>query len=721
MRASTETFALPIDRVQRTATMPQSISAFPPESAVRSEAIEAHLAHPKYRADIDGLRAVAVLAVLGFHAFPYWFSGGFVGVDIFFVISGFLISTIIFQNLGVGGFSYVEFYARRIKRIFPALIIVLSFVLIAGWFVSLPVEYRQLGKHVSAGSSFISNFVLRSESGYFDSSADTKPLLHLWSLAIEEQFYILWPLLLVVWTRKVRFLWIIPVIAVGSFVFNMTVIDADPVRAFYSPLSRFWELMIGGMLAQLLLFRPLMIGRYRNVQSFIGFTLIVCSVFLLNRNASYPGWRALLPTVGTFLVISAGSRAFLNRHLLGNRVAVWVGSISYPLYLWHWPLLSFAFVEHAATPSRSIRIGILSLSFVLAWLTYRFVETPVRTSRNIQSVPIFLLLAIGMIGVFGCATFLQNGFDFRFGDKGAYLTYFDNTTPDLKYSTRINAYSQFREDCDFYDLEQWRSGTPTRVPRDSIGPTCYTRAAKSSKAVLVWGDSHAAHLHPGLKAALPTDVAILQVASSACSAELVELETRADSYCAKSNQFALSIIRKEKPEVVLIAQRVGHDLRRFRRIANELKQAGVRAVMVLGPIPQWKPDLNETVARHYWNATPIRLNSYLDPDVLALDRKLKMNLRQAEPFTYVDLVDFFCNDHGCATYLDGDRRDGLITYDYGHLTLRASAYLGRSLLAPMVMRLMTPSNEFGEKSGKQQATGTDFHEARHSALGTKPS
>jgi peptidoglycan/LPS O-acetylase OafA/YrhL len=180
-----------------------------------------HLTHPKYRADIDGLRAIAVLSVVCFHAFPVRLKGGFIGVDIFFVISGYLISTIIFDNLERDSFSFVEFYSRRIKRIFPALLLVLIACLAFGWFALLADEYKQLGKHIAAGAGFVSNFVFWNESGYFDNAAETKPLLHLWTLGIEEQFYIIWPLLLwAAWKRKFNLLTITLVIAIISFLFE---------------------------------------------------------------------------------------------------------------------------------------------------------------------------------------------------------------------------------------------------------------------------------------------------------------------------------------------------------------------------------------------------------------------------------------------------------------------------------------------------------------------
>jgi peptidoglycan/LPS O-acetylase OafA/YrhL len=216
------------------------------------------LSHPKYRADIDGLRAVAVLVVVFFHMFPKWLKGGFVGVDIFFVISGFLISSIILSNLENGTFSFRAFYARRIKRIFPALIIILMTSFALGWLcVLLAAEFKQLGEHMAAGAGFVSNLVLWKEAGYFDNAAEAKPLLHLWSLGVEEQFYIVWPLLLwLIHRLKLNFLYVTLAILIFSFAINVGIATHDTVSAFYSPLSRFWELFLGGSLAYVTLHKP---------------------------------------------------------------------------------------------------------------------------------------------------------------------------------------------------------------------------------------------------------------------------------------------------------------------------------------------------------------------------------------------------------------------------------------------------------------------------------
>ncbi|HEX4330131.1 MAG TPA: acyltransferase family protein [Burkholderiales bacterium] len=333
---------------------------------------------PGYRADIDGLRAVAVLCVVGFHAVPEWLGGGFCGVDIFFVISGYLISGIIRRELAQGSFSFSRFYTRRVLRIFPALALVLFTCLVAGWLVLLPAENARLGWQAAAGAAFVSNLALWGEAGYFDVAAATKPLLHLWSLGIEEQFYIVWPLLLAfLWRRRWSFAAVAGALAAASFLLNVATVASHPVAAFYSPLSRGWELMAGALLAHLQARgAPAWPGSAES-RSVAGLLLMGLGVVLLNQQSQFPGWWALLPVVGAGLLISAPG-AWINRKFLSQPVLVWVGLISYPLYLWHWPILSFARILNGQTPSLELRLGAVLLAFVLAWITWRIIERPMR-------------------------------------------------------------------------------------------------------------------------------------------------------------------------------------------------------------------------------------------------------------------------------------------------------------------------------------------------------
>jgi peptidoglycan/LPS O-acetylase OafA/YrhL len=358
--------------------------------------------HGDYRADIDGLRAIAVLFVIFFHAFPDALPGGFIGVDIFFVISGYLISKHIWEELASNSFSIRKFYARRVRRIFPALILVLLASLLFGWLVLAPGEYEQLGKHVAGGAGFVSNFILWGETGYFDNAADTKPLLHLWSLGIEEQFYIAWPLILgYLWRRPHHAWWALPMLLGASFAYSLYLVRHDPVADFYSPLTRFWELALGALIAHQAAQRYCASTASRQRLSVLGLGLILAGTFMLDSASPFPGVWALLPVLGASCLIHAGPHSWLNRHFLSHRWLVWVGLISYPLYLWHWPLLSFARIMESATPGTLLRIALLLAGFLLAWLTYRLLERPIRTrprSRGIiwaLCLSMLLLLAAG--------------------------------------------------------------------------------------------------------------------------------------------------------------------------------------------------------------------------------------------------------------------------------------------------------------------------------------
>jgi peptidoglycan/LPS O-acetylase OafA/YrhL len=377
--------------------------------------------HPKYRSDIDGLRAIAVLSVVAFHAFPELITGGFIGVDIFFVISGYLISTIIFDSLEKSDFSFSDFYARRVLRIFPALVLVLVSCFIFGWTTLLADEFMQLGKHMVAGASFASNLVLWDEAGYFDNSADAKPLLHLWSLGIEEQFYFVWPALLwLAWKRKINLITLTVCIAIASFVINITTVYVNPVAAFYSPLSRFWELLIGAALAYLMLYKKdYLVGwhRLRDAISIVSLCLFAFGVVWLTKTSVFPGWWALLPTLAGAFLIFSGPHAWVNRTILSNKVFVWVGLISYPLYLWHWPLLSFARIVEGGMTSIGIRISLVILSFILSWLTYRFIERPLRFGGNRKVAIRTLVLLMAIVGFVGFNTYSRDGFEFRRAHK----------------------------------------------------------------------------------------------------------------------------------------------------------------------------------------------------------------------------------------------------------------------------------------------------------------
>src|SRR6202171_3078579 len=323
----------------------------------------------RYRPDIDGLRAIAVTLVANFHAFPEAMPGGFIGVDIFFVISGFLITGIIARELEQKRFSLLAFYQRRIRRIFPALIVVLCTTLVLGWLWMLPAGYAQVGGDVFSSAAFFANIALLLQSGYFDIESAKKPLLHLWSLGIEEQFYLFWPLILMLVARlRLSMLAAVSVVGVASFVLNVALIGSNPVATFYLPFTRAWELLAGAALAcgwnQLS-----QASTASNLRASIGVVLIVAAAGVLDTKSAFPGWWAILPVAGAAPLLSAPAPWFC-RSLLASPPLVWIGLISYPLYLWHWPLLVFFGIIKFGPLTLVERELILGLSALLAWLTY---------------------------------------------------------------------------------------------------------------------------------------------------------------------------------------------------------------------------------------------------------------------------------------------------------------------------------------------------------------
>jgi peptidoglycan/LPS O-acetylase OafA/YrhL len=453
----------------------------------------AHPAHLPYRPDIDGLRAIAVLSVVLFHAFPGKLRGGFAGVDIFFVISGFLIGSILIGGMQRGDFSFADFYARRVRRIFPALTLVLASCLAFGWFGLFADEFRALGKHVIGGAGFLSNIYLWKEVGYFDTAAETKPLLHLWSLAIEEQFYIVWPLLLLLALKRRWPLWsMAAVLGAASFLVNIAGVQHFPEATFYSLASRAWELLAGVLLAYASVngisftlnvqrggkAQVLTPGspRGRDLQSCAGLGLIVLALALLQRGPGFPGWWALLPVLGALLLISAGPQAWVNRRILSQRLLVGVGLISYPLYLWHWPLLSFAQIVEGGIPARPVKLAAVGAAFLLAWLTWLLVERPLRGTRFGRAK---------VAALAGLMTVLAG------------VGYFVKSHGGLPERPSIVANSLQQKDLVLVEDVANAKACKQRYGFDSLYEYCLMDDPTREPTVVLLGDSHAYHINAG--------------------------------------------------------------------------------------------------------------------------------------------------------------------------------------------------------------------------------
>jgi peptidoglycan/LPS O-acetylase OafA/YrhL len=339
----------------------------------------------KYRPDIDGLRAFAVMSVLVFHVEPSLLPGGFLGVDIFFVISGYLISLILFREQAEGSFGFAGFYGRRIRRLFPALIVVLAASLLFGFFALFANEYEHLGEHAAAAIGFILNFQLLGEAGYFDAVSYAKPLLHLWSLSVEEQFYLLWPILLLASRRfHCNPGWVIAACAALSLFYGLHLGGISPDKLYYHSLPRFWELLSGVAVAWMhqkkgtnWLPSTLHPAHVRHVLSLAGLALMISALLAFNKSLQHPGWATLWPIMGAVVLIACGPGAAANR-MLSWRPMVWIGLISYPLYLWHWPILSYVRIAESGNPAPWLLWLGAVFAMVLAWATYTGVELPLR-------------------------------------------------------------------------------------------------------------------------------------------------------------------------------------------------------------------------------------------------------------------------------------------------------------------------------------------------------
>lgn len=642
-----------------------------------------------YRPDIDGLRAVAVLAVVAYHAMPAYVPGGFVGVDIFFVISGFLISRLIGDALWRGAFDLADFYARRVKRLFPALIVVLGAAWGVGWFVLLASEYRQLGTHIAASAFFLANVQLWTETSYFDVAARAKPLLHLWSLGVEEQFYLVWPALLMAGWRRPGPPMTIAIVGVVSVAISLWLTQTHPSAAFYLPLGRLWEMLAGAGLALVvsrrasnsapgsdLTMRPDRDAppRWRQSRAIVGGALLYASIAWMTDSAPFPGWRAGVPVLGTVLLISAGPGAWGNR-MLSWRPLVFVGLISYPLYLWHWPLLTFLRILTQGEPAASAVAWTVGASIVLATLTYLCVERPIRRPRTTFSsrlVPIRLAGGLAVVAAAGLVVSLA-------GDR----------MPNW-FRHELSALAAFKTD---YSRTYREGRCLLREDQrdDAFAAECVDPPERGGPLVFVWGDSHAAHLYHGLQVLQrTTPLRVAQFTAQRCP-PMIGVSRPQQPYCRATNDAVLTTMARLHPEVALLAGRwpLYDPATRLEPTIAAIRAAGVRRVVVVGPVPHW----NEWVPRMLMNEVrhnplagiPQRMPARLASDLRALDRDIRMRAERAGA-EFVSALGVFCDADMCLTRI-GDRPDALTAWDETHLADAGSEYL----VAHLASRLTTPS------------------------------
>jgi len=634
-----------------------------------------------YRPDIDGLRAVAVLLVMGFHSFPGRVPGGFVGVDVFFAISGYLISGLIIRDIRDGTFSIRHFYARRIRRIFPALFVLLVVCLAVGGIVLTPTEYADLGWNAAAGAAFVSNLALWAQSGYFAAASELKPLLHLWSLGVEEQFYFAWPLTLAFLFARTRRPWM-PVtgIALVSFVLNVTLVPTSPDAAFYSPVTRLWELLLGGLLAYqaeqdragvALRWAPpgsLVASVSRNASSLLGLALVGVAAFAFDGSQPFPGWRAAVPVVGTALTIAAGRAAWINRVVLAHPIPVFFGLISYPLYLWHWPALALVPVldiAWSASQERALKMVALGAAVVAAYLTYRWVERPIRRG-NVGSIrSLCAAMVLPFLAGMGIAVVDWQTQRSRNRQQHEIARQME----DLR-SRRAGLYRDRR--C-FLDGDQDEA---------AFTPECVVEVeSRPGSGTLLWGDSHAAHLAPGIRAR-GSRAGFAQLSATSCP-PILGYSARARPNCARINRWVLAWVRENRPSTVLLAaswpsydgyQAVAGTIR-------ELKALGTPRVVLVGPVVSFRERVATVLARQSTDEhVPERLPSTRLARLRKVDSELAA-LAAGAGAEYVSPLSLVCDENGCLV-APGGTAAHMLVFDQSHLTPEGSRYLVDGLLAP---------------------------------------
>ncbi|HEX4049935.1 MAG TPA: acyltransferase family protein [Steroidobacteraceae bacterium] len=650
-----------------------------------------------YRPDIDGLRAIAILSVIGFHAFPRWVPGGFVGVDVFFVISGYLISGLIYAELQRSKFSYQRFYIRRFRRIFPALLVVLAAALVYGWFALAPDEYRELGRQTAAGAGFGANLLFWREAGYFDTQASAKPLLHLWSLGVEEQFYITWPILIVLAFRRARILpWVLGIGIAASFLLNVVLTSLAPSAAFYLPFGRYWELLAGAALAYWSAARArsptALTAAQVQLLAFIGLLLVTMALLLEKSSQPFPGWWVLLPVAGTVLLIAAPS-AWVNRWVLSSKPMVFIGLISYPLYLWHWVLLSFANIANLGqqTP-RLWRLEAIGSAFLLAWLTYRLIEHPIRFSSRRGTMPRALVASMFACLVLGIVVYSSDGAAFR--------------VPTALRGLAADNYDAQRS---YYEDVAYRGGrcfmAATQTYEDMVSQ-CVDPPVGGDPLVALWGDSHAASLYPGLRASsAPRGFRIAQLTASACP-PLLGVSPPGRPRCRQFNDDVLAALGRLRPQIVVLeahwalyangAEPVADQAGALRSTIAALQRIGVKRIVVMGSLPSWR--INEPrVIFDIWrtqHVLPGRSAEFLDPAAFSADRAVRSQVAGSGAL-FVSPLGNLCNANGCL--LSADARAAVpIAWDNDHLTLAGSKLLVAQLL-PVIM---------GEPVSRSQSSAT---------------
>lgn len=621
----------------------------------------------KYRPDIDGLRTIAVLFVVIYHAYPQLLPSGFIGVDIFFVISGFLITSIIYNEILKNNFSILTFYKKRVRRIFPALLTVLTTSLLLGFFILSEKGFKSLGKHTISSIAFISNISLYKELGYFDSSSDSKPLLHLWSLGVEEQFYFIWPILLWFLAKNKKFLrFSLILLLLTSFTFGVYAKNLTSTNfGFYLLPTRFWEMLSGAILAIELAHIEDFLSNNKisyNLPIIFSLIFLLPSIFFITAAVPYPSYWAALPVCFSLAILCA-ENSYANKYILSSRTMISLGKISYPLYLWHWPMLVFGRMLHINT------LIILLASISISYLTYFYIEKPIQLHFKELSLKTFAQKLIYKFGIVLILLLISTSLLIRRG----YIFSFEN----YKYP-ELATVSKYIE----YDI------THTRISKcfldsslhfSKFDTNCYE--SNRSKKIFILGDSHAAHLYQAMPNVLNSiDTFIGQLNISSCPPFYDSLNKKLSQSCTDENRAVKKILSNSIIDrVILFADWVGTSEQipswksNLEKTILFLKDRNIKSIYLIGPFPISDKNLSsvaiDSIKASKGIPTKYQTTYYKNVkniDLVMNDFALKYKIN------YVSLFKLLCNNNSCEFTTP---RKELISYDTGHLTFSGSEYV----------------------------------------------
>ncbi len=614
----------------------------------------------EYRTEIDGLRAISVLSVILYHAEFELFRGGFVGVDVFFVISGYLITSIIYVEVISGNFSLKNFYERRIRRIFPALFFVMASCMIFAWLWLLPTDFMAYAQSQVYVSMFASNIWFWSNVGYFDTDGALKPLLHTWSLAVEEQFYLLYPVGFLILTRffKRWALACVLFVAFLSFAFAQWAAYKQPNFAFYFLPARIWELLVGASIALILMAnRGKKFRRgLREIYAGLGLFMVACSVFLFDRFTPFPGMFALAPTLGAALIIVFAERDTWIGRLLSLKIFVQIGLVSYSAYLWHQPIFAFARLKSLETLTTYSPAVLLLATFGLAFFTWRFIETPLRNSRSFVGARVFsAALAISVM-------FLAIGLTINNlkGVEGRFKARLIGDVGQLEFHRFV--------DKNYFDCE------PKSVTAQALSWGSFLRCKQSKSGVpdvVLLGDSHAEHLFIGLAEAEENSNVAFYISDSVPLIDNPKFEG-----------FFEEILKNKKRQTVLITFMYSYQFSslnkrdifdRLESTIDSLQRAG-KDVFIIGDVPQFQ--INPEICKFRFQKMDV-----LDRCKLPINHATYQNrpyeammeyLSKKNGVQFVELNKALCDEVTC-----GIINDNQILYrDNHHLNILGSKLVG---------------------------------------------